>query len=121
MVRLRRRPSGGEPSRDGVLLEARGLSAGYGAVPTIHDVDLKLRAGEIVALLGPNGAGKTTTLRALVGGLPATSGEVRMDGKATRAPMHKRARRGISYVPEERSVFRTLSCRDNLRLGNCDL
>jgi branched-chain amino acid transport system ATP-binding protein len=122
MLGLRSRSAAGSaPSRDGVLLEARGLSAGYGAVPTIHDVDLELRAGQITALLGPNGAGKTTTLRALVGGLPAMSGEVLMDGHVTRAPLHRRAKRGIAYVPEERSVFRTLSCGDNLKLGDCNI
>jgi sulfate-transporting ATPase len=113
-------PRPARPHADAVLV-ASGLTAGYGAVPTIRDVDLELRPGELVALLGPNGAGKSTTLRTLAGGLSTMSGEVRLDGKVTRAPLHVRAREGIAYIPEERSVFRSLSCRDNLRLSDCDL
>jgi branched-chain amino acid transport system ATP-binding protein len=101
-------------------IEAAGLSAGYGSVPVIHDVDLHVRPGEVVALMGPNGAGKTTTLLALSGELPHTSGEIRFDGDAATAPLHRRARRGLGYVTEERSVFMTLSARDNLRAGRCD-
>jgi branched-chain amino acid transport system ATP-binding protein len=70
-----------------------------------------------VALLGPNGAGKTTTLLALSGELPILEGAVLLDGVTTKAPLHKRAREGLAFVPEERSVFRRLSCRDNLRVG----
>jgi ABC-type branched-subunit amino acid transport system ATPase component len=104
-----------------VPLAASGLSAGYGSVPIIRDVDLELRAGEVVALLGPNGAGKSTTLRTLAGALLPMKGSVLLDGKPTRAPMHRRARRGVAYIPEERAVFRSLSCRDNLRLGDSDI
>ena len=102
-------------------LAASSLSAGYGAVPIIRDIDLELRAGEVVALLGPNGAGKTTTLRALAGAITPIEGSVLIDGVPTRIPMHVRAQRGMAYIPEERSVFKTLSCRDNLRLGDCDI
>jgi branched-chain amino acid transport system ATP-binding protein len=102
------------------VLEARGLSAGYGAQAVIHDLDLVVFPGEVVALLGPNGAGKTTTLLALAGELPLLAGEVRLDGSVTRAPLHRRARKGLSFVTEERSVFKGLSTLDNLRVGDVD-
>jgi branched-chain amino acid transport system ATP-binding protein len=103
-----------------VRIAAARLCAGYGSVPVIHDVDLEVRAGEVVALLGANGAGKTTTLLALAGELPALSGSVSMDGSKTHAPLHRRARNGLSLVTEERSVFTELSTEDNLRAGRCD-
>jgi branched-chain amino acid transport system ATP-binding protein len=93
------------------------LTAGYHAVPVIHDIDLSINPGEVVALLGPNGAGKTTTILALAGELPAMGGEVHISGEASRAPLHRRARAGVALVPEERSIFRGLSCHDNLRVG----
>jgi branched-chain amino acid transport system ATP-binding protein len=99
------------------LLEARGLSAGYGGQPVVRDVDLQIQPGEVVCLLGPNGAGKTTTLLTLSGVLPSIQGEVLMDGVVTRAPLHRRAALGLGFVTEERSVFKGLSCRDNLRCG----
>ena len=101
-------------------LEARKLSAGYGRVPVVRDLDLCVRAGEIVSLIGPNGAGKTTTLLALAGELPPLSGEVRFYGEAVRAPLHRRARQGLSFVTEERSVFMRLSTAANLQLGRVD-
>ena len=97
-------------------LEARGLTAGYGDVPVVHDIDLCVGDGEVVALLGPNGAGKTTTLLALGGVLPAT-GEVRYDDRPMTGPLHRRARRGLGLITEERAVFRQLSTRINLSLG----
>jgi branched-chain amino acid transport system ATP-binding protein len=103
------------------VLEARGLSAGYGSRPVVHDIDFEVRPGEIVALLGPNGAGKTTTLLALSGELRPLAGEVLLNGVATKAPLHRRAKDGLAYVPEERAVLRSLSCRDNLRAGDADL
>lgn len=99
------------------ILEASKLCVGYGDVPVLRDVDLEVRAGEIVALLGANGAGKTTTLLALAGELRATSGEVRLDGRAERSPLFKRARKGVCLIPEERAIISKLSTRDNLRLG----
>ena len=72
-----------------VVLEARKLVAGYGSVEIVRDLDLEIRAGEVVALLGPNGAGKTTTILTLAGDLPALRGEVLLDGTATdRAAAH---------------------------------
>jgi branched-chain amino acid transport system ATP-binding protein len=100
------------------VLEAAGMSAGYGPQEVIHDLDLEVNAGEVVALLGANGAGKTTTLLALSGVLPLQKGTVSYDGKVVKTPMYKRARAGLSYVTEERSVFKTLTTIDNLRCAN---
>ena len=102
------------------ILAARGLSAGYGGQPVVHDLDFEVTPGEVVCLLGPNGAGKTTTMLALSGELTPLAGHVEFDGHVTKAPLHKRARQGLSYVTEERSVFKTLSARDNLRCGGVD-
>jgi branched-chain amino acid transport system ATP-binding protein len=96
---------------------ARQVTAGYGSRPVIHDIDISVDAGEVVALLGPNGSGRTTTLLALSGELPCMGGEVLVDGTPTRAPLHRRARAGLGFVTEERSVFMGLSTRDNLRVG----
>ncbi|WP_405541675.1 ABC transporter ATP-binding protein [Streptomyces phaeochromogenes] len=98
------------------LIEARALSAGYGTVPVLRDLDLEVRPGEVVALLGPNGAGKSTTLRVLSGELAPMSGEVRWLGGAGQAPLHRRARQGLAYVGE-RAVFTRLDTADNLRVG----
>jgi branched-chain amino acid transport system ATP-binding protein len=100
-----------------IVLEARGVCAGYGRVPVLRDLDLIVREGEIVALLGANGAGKTTTLLTLAGELRATSGEVRLRGQPIRSPLFKRARQGVGFIPEERAIISKLSTRDNLRLG----
>src|SRR3954452_3449908 len=102
------------------LIEARGVAAGYGPQPVITDISLEVRPGEVVALLGRNGAGKTTTLLALSGELPLLGGTVLLDGRPTRAPLHRRARSGLAFVTEERSVFKTMSAGDNLRVGNSD-
>jgi branched-chain amino acid transport system ATP-binding protein len=102
------------------VLEAVGLTIGYSAQAVVRDVDLTVHPGEVVALLGPNGAGKTTTLLALAGELPPLAGEVRIDGAVTSAPLHRRAQRGLSFVPEERSVFKGMSAIDNLRVGDVD-
>ncbi|WP_326726873.1 ABC transporter ATP-binding protein [Streptomyces phaeochromogenes] len=98
------------------LIEARVLSAGYGTVPVLRDLDIEVRPGEVVALLGPNGAGKSTTLRVLSGELAPMSGEVRWLGGAGQAPLHRRARQGLAYVGE-RAVFTRLDTADNLRVG----
>jgi branched-chain amino acid transport system ATP-binding protein len=98
-------------------LEIRGLSAGYGEVPVVHDLDLTVEPGEIVALLGPNGAGKTTTMLTLAGVLPVLDGDVWYEGAPLRGPLHKRARAGISLVTEERSVFKGLTAGSNLRVA----
>jgi branched-chain amino acid transport system ATP-binding protein len=102
-------------------IEATGLCVGYQAgQPVVQDVDLQVEPGEIVALLGPNGAGKTTTMLALAGELPLLGGEIRLHGELTRAPLHARARAGLAFVTEERSVFMGLTAAENLRVGRCD-
>ena len=83
----------------------------------VRGLDLRVERGEVVALIGPNGAGKTTTLLTLSGELPPIAGEVCFNGAATKAPLFKRARRGLGFVTEERSVFMGLSTADNLRLA----
>ncbi|MFI5957512.1 ABC transporter ATP-binding protein [Cryptosporangium sp. NPDC051539] len=98
-------------------LELRGITAGYGDLAAIRGISLAVRPSEVVALFGPNGAGKTTTLSAAVGRLPRSVGTVRWNGAAAPGSLHRLARRGLSYVPEERSVISSLSTRDNLRLG----
>ena len=99
------------------LIEARGLSAGYGKMAVVRGLDLRVDAGEVVALIGPNGAGKTTTLLTLAGELAPMEGEVRFLGATTRAPMHARCRAGLGYVTEERSVIMEMSVADNLKLA----
>jgi branched-chain amino acid transport system ATP-binding protein len=99
------------------VLEARGVSVGYGSISVVHDLDLVVGRGEVVALLGVNGAGKTTTVRALAGDLKHSAGEILFKGQPTTAPLHERARHGLRLITEERSVFMGLSTADNLRLG----
>ena len=97
-------------------LEARHLRKAYGSRKVVHDVSLRVGKGEVVGLLGPNGAGKTTSFYMIVGLVRADGGEILIDGQdVTRAPMHQRARLGLSYLPQEASVFRKLSVADNVR------
>lgn len=99
-------------------IEMRSVSAGYAGVPVLRDVDLHVDPGEIVALLGGNGAGKTTTLLTLAGVLRSESGEVLAFGEPVEAERpHRQARRGIALVPDDRSLFFNLTCRENLRLA----
>jgi ABC-type branched-subunit amino acid transport system ATPase component len=107
-----RQPGSGE-----VVFALERFTAGYGDVPAVRDVSIEVRAGEIAALFGPNGAGKTTTLLAAAGVQPRMSGLVRWRGAVVASPLHRMARSGLAFVPEERSVIFTLSVRDNLRLG----
>jgi lipopolysaccharide export system ATP-binding protein len=103
------RPSG--PQR----LVGSGLVKAYGHRKVVNEVNLTLTAGEICGLLGPNGAGKTTTFYILVGLIGADAGTVLLnDHDLTQAPMHQRARLGLTYLPQEPSVFRRLSVEDNI-------
>ena len=98
-------------------LELRGVSAGYGRIEVVHDLDIVVPAGSVVALLGPNGAGKTTTLSAIAGMIPLMGGELLLDGQPINGlSTYERTRRGIVLVPEGRSVFPSLSVEDNLEL-----
>ncbi|CAI7980709.1 nonpolar-amino-acid-transporting ATPase [Frankia sp. Hr75.2] len=101
----------------GTVLEARDLTAGYGALAAVRGVDIRVRAGEIVALLGPNGAGKTTTLAALAGALPVLGGEVHLLGKLATGPLHARVRGGLGYLPSARTIINRLTVAENLTLG----
>jgi branched-chain amino acid transport system ATP-binding protein len=104
-------------SSGSTLIEARGLSAGYGKMPVVRDVDIRVESGEVVALLGANGAGKTTTLLTLAGELSPLAGEVRFLDEPCSSPMHARCRRGLGYVTEERSVIMNMSVAHNLKLA----
>jgi branched-chain amino acid transport system ATP-binding protein len=99
------------------VLELEDLTTGYGDLAVVRGVSLCVRPGEVVALFGPNGAGKTTTLLGAVGVLPRMSGCVRWRSEVTREPLHRLARDGLAFIPEERSVISGLTARDNLRLG----
>jgi len=96
-------------------IETDALCKTFGARTVVDGVNLRFGAGEVVGLLGPNGAGKTTTFYMIVGLVPATSGSVRLDGvDVTHLRMHKRARLGIGYLPQEPSVFRKLTVEENI-------
>jgi lipopolysaccharide export system ATP-binding protein len=98
------------------FLEARGLSKNYGKRNVVKDLTLHVTKGEIVGLLGPNGAGKTTTFYMMVGLIKPDKGEIFLDNEElTGLPMYRRAMRGISYLPQEPSMFRKLTVEDNLR------
>lgn len=97
------------------ILEAKELSKSYRGRKVIDDLSLRVQQGEVVGLLGPNGAGKTTTFQMIVGLVPPDSGSVLLDGEdITELPLYQRARRGISYLPQEPSVFRKLTVEENL-------
>ncbi|GGQ40783.1 ABC transporter ATP-binding protein [Couchioplanes azureus] len=100
------------------LLRIERLTAGYGAAPVLHDVDLSVAAGSITAVLGANGAGKTTLLRTLSGLLPAVHGRILLDGRDLRGVrVEEMVRRGVAHVPEGRGVVTELTVDENLRLG----
>lgn len=99
-----------------MILEAIGLSKTYKGKKVVNNLSLHVSTGEIVGLLGPNGAGKTTTFYMITGIIRPDSGDIRIDGVSIgQLPMYRRALRGISYLPQEPSIFRKLSVRDNLR------
>ncbi len=102
------------------VLTVSDMSTGYSGVPVVREMSLTVDEGEVVCLLGPNGAGKTTTLLALSGELPLSGGEVSMFGVPTTDPLFQRARNGLSYVTEERSVLKQMTARDNLRVADVD-
>jgi branched-chain amino acid transport system ATP-binding protein len=93
-----------------LLLDAGKLCAWYGAAQILYDVDLQVRRGEVVALMGRNGAGKSTTLKAIMGLLDKTRGELRFMGRdIARRPPHEIARLGLGFVPEDRRIFSDLT------------
>ena len=97
-------------------LQVTGLRKSYRKRVIIHDISLKLRRGEVVALLGPNGSGKTTTFYSIAGLTSSDGGQVKIDGMdVTTMPMYRRARMGLSYLPQETSIFRGLNVEDNIK------
>jgi lipopolysaccharide export system ATP-binding protein len=97
------------------LLRVANLRKRYKARTVVHDVSFQVGSGEVVGLLGPNGAGKTTCFYMIVGLVRADGGSIHLDGTAlTHLPMHRRARLGLSYLPQENSVFRKLTVAENI-------
>ena len=97
-------------------LEARNLQKSYGSRRVVKDVSLAVQKGEVVGLLGPNGAGKTTSFYMIVGLVRADAGEIMIDGKSVEhMPIHRRSRLGLSYLPQEASIFRKLNVQENVR------
>jgi len=97
-------------------LQAEGLRKSFGSRMVVKDVHLAVSAGEVVGLLGPNGAGKTTTFYMVVGLIRADAGMIQIDGQPVHAlPIHKRSRLGLSYLPQEASIFRKLTVEENVR------
>jgi len=100
------------PSR----LEAEGLQKSYGVRKVVKDVHVSVSGGEVVGLLGPNGAGKTTSFYMIVGLVRADAGVIRIDGaEVQHQPIHRRSRLGLSYLPQEASIFRKLNVEENIR------
>ena len=100
------------------MLEVRGLNAHYGRAHILHDVDMDVGRGQVVALLGRNGAGKSTTMKAVVGMVRPTKGSVTFDGhEVAGKPPHAIVKLGLAYVPEERRIFTDLSVTENLEVG----
>ena len=97
-------------------LTAQHLQKSYGKRQVVKDVSLTVRTGEVVGLLGPNGAGKTTSFYIIVGLLRASGGDISIDGNSIESmPIHRRARLGLGYLPQEASIFRKLNVEDNVR------
>ena len=107
-------PAAGQTARSRLI--AQGLQKSYGSRKVVKDVSLDVDKGEVVGLLGPNGAGKTTSFYMIVGLVRADAGHISIDGLPVHdMPIHKRARMGLSYLPQEASIFRKLSVEDNVR------
>jgi len=98
-----------------VFLQARGLTKSYRRRKVVDQVSLEVAAGEVVGLLGPNGAGKTTCFYILVGLIASDAGEISLEGQPIgHLPIHRRAKMGLSYLPQENSVFRQLTVEENI-------
>jgi len=98
------------------VLTAFGLQKKYGARTVVRDVGIEVKSGEVVGLLGPNGAGKTTSFYMIVGLVPLDSGEITLNNQTiTHLPIHERAKLGLSYLPQEASVFRKLNVEENIQ------
>lgn len=109
-------PDAAAPPTVASRLVASHLAKSYGSRKVVQDVSLTVAKGEVVGLLGPNGAGKTTSFYMIVGLVRADAGEISIDGQAVeRMPMHRRSQLGLSYLPQEASIFRKLNVEDNVR------
>ena len=98
------------------VLTAFGLQKKYGARTVVRDVGIEVKSGEVVGLLGPNGAGKTTSFYMIVGLVPLDGGEITLNSQTiTHLPIHERAKLGLSYLPQEASVFRKLNVEENIQ------
>ncbi len=105
-----------EDMRCGSTLIVRGLQKSYGKKLVVRDVSLQVECGEVVGLLGPNGAGKTTSFYMIVGLVPSDAGSIDISGvDISSLPIHRRAALGLSYLPQEASVFRRMTVEDNIR------
>ncbi len=101
-----------------MLLEISGLKASYGVVPALHDVSFHAEQGEVVGILGHNGMGKTTLLRAIMGFVKVTDGEMNFSGQSLRGvSVHKRAASGLGLVPQGRDIFPNLTVAENMMVG----
>ena len=97
-------------------LSANGLQKKYGSRTVVTEVGVEVKSGEVVGLLGPNGAGKTTSFYMIVGLVPLDGGEISLNGQdITHLPIHERAKLGLSYLPQEASVFRKLTVEENIQ------
>jgi lipopolysaccharide export system ATP-binding protein len=104
------------PTASSGSLSATGLRKSYGGRMVVQDVSLSVNSGEVVGLLGPNGAGKTTSFYMIVGLVAADAGRIEIDGvPVSNMPIHQRARKGLSYLPQDASVFRRLTVEENIR------
>lgn len=102
------------------MLEIKGLHVSYGVIPVLHDIDIEVDEGRIIALLGSNGAGKTSLLKTISGLLKRKSGRILFKGQAMEdAPPHKIVEAGIAHIPEGRMIFPFLSVEENLLMGAC--
>jgi urea transport system ATP-binding protein len=100
------------------MFEVRNLSAAYGQSPVLHGIDLSVAPGEIVVLVGRNGMGKSTLMKSLMGVMPASAGQILVDGAdVTALPSHKRVARGLAYVPQGRQIFGTMTVKENIETG----
>jgi urea transport system ATP-binding protein len=100
------------------VLDVRNLNVAYGQSEVLHGVNFAVAPGEIVAVVGRNGMGKSTLMKSLIGVMPSRSGQVLVDGTdLTNLPSHARVRRGLSYVPQGRQIFGTMTVRENIETG----
>ena len=100
------------------MFEVRNLSAAYGQSQVLHGIDLSVAPGEIVVLVGRNGMGKSTLMKSLIGVMPASAGQIMIDGTdVTALPSHKRVARGLAYVPQGRQIFGTMTVKENIETG----